>query len=213
MQPLRESLSRGTLSVHWNLSLPATDMITTRVCQSMQMLSVTSSPQRRSTATTWLSLIFWSGSSLAYFSALCSGTFRRERVRSMSMVSTNDSALNDHIPSPGTDGTKDECPNVFYASALDHHLCNIWNLQIEHPQKDVLQHMDNIDSAFRHLLYHPTIAIIFAYIFQCFLIVLVSMIFGARNLPSWFCLFSKIHAHVASARYLDKNDPAPQQND
>jgi hypothetical protein len=107
-------------------------------------------------------------------------------------------APNDHIPPPGKPGRYEENPPVFYGSALKRHLFAVWNLRIAHPDEDLLQHTDNIDSAFRQMLYHPELAVVFAYVFQELLIVPVGNIFGSQNAPSWFTTPAEIGAHMAN---------------
>jgi hypothetical protein len=107
-------------------------------------------------------------------------------------------APNHHIPSPGQPGQFDENPPVFYGSALRRHLAAVWNMRIAHPRADLLQHTDDIDSAFRRMLYHPDLAVVFAYVFQDMLLVPVGNIFGSRNAPSWFTTPAEIRAHMAN---------------
>jgi hypothetical protein len=52
--------------------------------------------------------------------------------------STNDGAPNDSIPPPGLDGHEDECPSIYYSTALHWHLTQIWNLCIMYPNEDIL---------------------------------------------------------------------------
>jgi len=115
----------------------------------------------------------------------------------------DDGAPNARIPRPGMEGAEDECPPVYYATALSRQLKHIWNLRIQHPYEDILQHVDDIHAAFHRILYHPDIAIVFAYVFQRFLMIPVGMIFGSRNSPSWFCLFSELRAHMSAVGYND----------
>jgi hypothetical protein len=103
-----------------------------------------------------------------------------------------------HIPPPGKPGQFDENPPVFYGTALRRHLAAVWNMRITHPREDLLQHTDDIDSAFRRMLYHPDLAIVFAYVFQDLLLVPVGNIFGSRNAPSWFTTPAEIRAHMAN---------------
>lgn len=37
-------------------------------------------------------------------------------------------------------------------------------MRLTYPLKDILQHCDDINSAFRCILYHPDLAIVFAYV-------------------------------------------------
>ena len=92
--------------------------------------------------------------------------------------------------------------NALRATALSRHLTRIWRLRISHPSEDILQFADDIHAAFHRLLYHPDASIVFASVFEEFLIVPVGTIFGARNSPSFFCLLSELRAHVASVGSL-----------
>jgi len=116
-----------------------------------------------------------------------------------SLISVDDDgAANDSIPPPGTEGREDECPPIFYATALWRHLTQVWNLRITHPAVDILQFVDDIQAAFHRILYHPDAMLAFAAVFLEFLLLPVGTIFGARNSPSFFCLLSEARSHVAS---------------
>lgn len=72
---------------------------------------------------------------------------------------------------------------------------------------DILQYVDDIQSAFHRVLYHPNAGILFASVFMEFLIVPVGIIFGARNSPLYFTTESELRAHIASTRrYRDDDD-------
>ena len=128
---------------------------------------------------------------------------------SSKISATDDGAANESIPAPGTDGREDECPPIFYSSALMRHLTWIWRLRLAHPWDDILQFVDDIHSAFHRVLYHPDAGILFASVFMEFLIIPIGTIFGARNSPSFFCLLSELRAHVASNTiYHDLSRPS-----
>jgi hypothetical protein len=107
-------------------------------------------------------------------------------------------APNSHIPLTGAPDREEENPPVFYGNALKRHLTAIWNMRISYPDEELLQHMDDIDSAFRRVLYHPVLAPVFAYVFQEFLIVPVGNIFGSKSAPSWFTILAELRAHMAN---------------
>ena len=107
-------------------------------------------------------------------------------------------SANDNIPKAGTEGNERENPPVHYGTATQRIFETIWNLRLDHPREDILQHGDDIDAAFRRLLYHPDLAIAFAAIFCEFLMIPVGMIFGARNSPSWWCIPAELRAHMAA---------------
>ena len=106
--------------------------------------------------------------------------------------------INAQIPKQGTPGRSDECPPVFYGNAFSRALEHIWNLRIDYPAEDILLHEDDIDAAFRRIVYHPDAAVAFAYVFSEFLIIPVGQIFGSRNSPSFWCIPAELRAHVAS---------------
>jgi hypothetical protein len=116
-------------------------------------------------------------------------------------------APNDQIPKPGTPGRKDENPPVFYGSALRRHLQYVYNLRIQHPTEDILQHTDDIDSAYRRTLYHPDVAVVFGYVLMEFVIVPVGETFGSKNSPSFFMIPAEIRAHLGAV--LDYSQVAP----
>jgi hypothetical protein len=120
--------------------------------------------------------------------------------------STDDGAANDSIPPPGAFGCEDECPPIYYASALHRHLTWIWRLRLQFPWDDIIQFVDDIHAAFHRVLYHPDAGILFASVFMEFLIIPIGTIFGARNSPSFFCLFSELRAHVSSNTVYRIND-------
>jgi hypothetical protein len=118
-------------------------------------------------------------------------------------------APNSHIPPTGESDKELENPPVFYGTALKRHLTAIWNMRISYPSDELLQHTDDIDAAFRRILYHPVLAPVFSYVFQEFSIVPVGNIFGSRSAPSWFTIIAELRAHMANVlNYSDKlSDP------
>lgn len=106
-------------------------------------------------------------------------------------------AVNDQIPNQGTIGREDECPAVHYGNAFARTLKFLWNLRIDHPNEDILLHVDDIDAAFRRIVYHPDAALGFAYVFEDRLMAPVGEIFGGRNSPSFWCLPAELRAHLA----------------
>jgi hypothetical protein len=111
------------------------------------------------------------------------------------------SSPNTHIPKPSADNA-DECPPVYYMTAFLRLLVNIWRLRITFPLLDILLHADDIEAAFRRILYHPDMAVVFAYCFGAFLIVPVGQVFGSRSAPSFFSMASDIRADVATTSDL-----------
>jgi hypothetical protein len=107
-------------------------------------------------------------------------------------------APNTTIPAPGTVGKEEDNPAVFYGSAIRRHAEHLWNLRISNPQEDILQHSDDINVAFRQILYHPEVAPVFACVFMECLLIPVGQIFGSRRAPSWWCKPAECRAHAAA---------------
>jgi hypothetical protein len=102
------------------------------------------------------------------------------------------------IPAPGTVGREDENSQVFYGSAIRRHAEHMRNLRISHPTEDILQHSDDINAAFRQILYHPELAPVFAYVFMECVLIPVGQVFGSRSAPSWWCKPAECRAHAAA---------------
>jgi hypothetical protein len=121
-------------------------------------------------------------------------------------------APNTYIPRCGTPGKEDECPPVYYGNAMQRHLKWVWNLRIDHPHEDLLQHTDDINAAFRRGTYHCDINIAFAYVFAEFLLIPIGMIFGARNSPSWFDIMAEWRSHLGTTKdYSNLSYPISDQ--
>jgi hypothetical protein len=78
-------------------------------------------------------------------------------------------------------------------------------MRLAQPLVDILLHCDDLDAAFRRVLYHPDLAIVFAYIFLDYLIIPVGQVFESRSAPRYFSLMSDIRAEVASTTDLTKD--------
>ena len=116
---------------------------------------------------------------------------------SAKLHATDTGCINDKIPNQGSAGNADECPGVHYGNAFQRTLTHIWNLRLQHPLEDILMHVDDIDAAFRRIVYHPDAATAFAYVFQEFLLIPVGQVFGGRNSPSFWCIPAELRAHLA----------------
>jgi hypothetical protein len=66
---------------------------------------------------------------------------------------------------------------------------------------DILKHCDDIDAAFRRILYNPKLAIVFAHVFGLFNIP-VGQAFGTCLAPSYFSLMSDIRAYILTCANL-----------
>jgi hypothetical protein len=80
----------------------------------------------------------------------------------------------------------------FYQHSFARDLPFLGGKHITYPTKEILQHCDNIDAAFRCVLYHPNLAIIFAYVFGGYLIIPICQVFGSHSAPSFFRLLLNI---------------------
>jgi hypothetical protein len=119
---------------------------------------------------------------------------------------TDTGAPNASIPAPGTVGREDENPAVFYGSAIRRHAEHLWNLRISYPKEDILQHSDDINAAFRQILYHPELAPVFACVFMECVLIPVGQIFGSRSAPSWWCQPAECRAHAAAVLDYSSSD-------
>jgi hypothetical protein len=108
---------------------------------------------------------------------------------------------NHSIPKPSATNA-DACPPVYYGNSFSRFLILLWSMREAKPLIDILLHCDDLDAAFRRVLYHPDLAVVFAYIFMDFLIVPVGQVFGSRSAPSYFSLMSDVRAEVASTTDL-----------
>jgi hypothetical protein len=118
-------------------------------------------------------------------------------------------SCNTHIPKPSVENP-DECPPVYYSTALMRFLVAVWRLRITYPCIDILLHADDVKSAFRRILYSPEMAVLFAYVFRQYLIIPVGQVFGSRSAPSFFSLASDIRADLATTGTLVENYPLHQ---
>jgi len=111
----------------------------------------------------------------------------------------DDGVANAQILPMGQEGAEVENLGVAYGTAMVCFLQLILGLQKDHPGEDVLLSSDNILAAFRRLLYHPDMAILFASVLQEFLVIPVGLIFGGCNSPSFYMVLGELCAHLASA--------------
>ena len=114
---------------------------------------------------------------------------------------------NHSIPKPSP-ANADACPPVHYANSFTRFLLLIWSTRQAKPFLDILLHCDDLEAAFRRVLYHPDMAVVFANIFLDFLIIPVGQVFGSRSAPSYFSLLSDIRQEVAPTVALTDNGEA-----
>jgi hypothetical protein len=86
-------------------------------------------------------------------------------------------SCNTHIPKPSVENL-DECPPVYYSTALMQFLVAIWRLRITYPFMDILLHADDLKLACRLILYSPEMAVLFLYVFGQFLIIPVGQVYS-----------------------------------
>jgi hypothetical protein len=122
---------------------------------------------------------------------------------------SDDGAPNAQIPAPSNENYRDN-PPVHYQSAWTRYLVHIYKLRTNWPLDEILMHIDDIEAAFRRLLYHPDLAAVFASVFMEFLVIPVGMIFGSRNSPSYYCILGELRSHIASVATLD-HIPVPAE--
>ena len=111
-------------------------------------------------------------------------------------------SINLYIPKPG-EGHEDECPDVYYQHAFDRFLRHIMRMRITRPDEPIMVHADDIDAAFRRVLYHPDMAIAFAYVYRDYLMVPVGQVFGSRSAPSYYCCLADLRQALAACRPPD----------
>ena len=111
---------------------------------------------------------------------------------------TDTGAVNEQIPATGAEGAEDENLAVWYGTVLTQFLEWTWNLCIAQPSKEILGHVDDISTAYHHILYHPTIGIMYTQVFMEFLMIPVGYIFRGWSSPFWYMLPRELHAHMAS---------------
>lgn len=97
--------------------------------------------------------------------------------------------LNTHIPKLSVNNA-DKCPPVYNATLLVVSCVWLWQMRTSCPEKDILLHCNDINTALRHILYHPDLAIDFAYILGSFLVVPVGEVYLVHTvlLTSASCL-------------------------
>jgi hypothetical protein len=61
-------------------------------------------------------------------------------------------------------------------------------------------HADDIEAAFRRVLYHPDMACAFAYVYSDYLMVPVGQVFGSRSAPSYYCVLADVRQALAACR-------------
>jgi hypothetical protein len=100
---------------------------------------------------------------------------------------------NAYIPSSSVDNA-DECPPVHYGTAFICFCVCLWCMHVTRTTEDILQHCDDVDSAFRRIIYNPDVAVVVAYVFRQYLVIPVGQVFGSQSAPSYVSLSSNLRA-------------------
>ena len=108
-------------------------------------------------------------------------------------------SVNTHIPKP-KENLEMECPPVFYQFAFNRFLRHLLRMRATKPNSPILVHADDIEAAFRRILYHPDVAVAFAYVYSEYLIVPVGQVFGSRNAPSFYCVLADLREVLSACR-------------
>jgi hypothetical protein len=119
-------------------------------------------------------------------------------------VSKNDdSNPNEHIPNPDQSASLDENPELKYGTALLRLLIGLWNLRIDHPDEDILILPNDVTAAFHRILYHLSMMIVFASVFEEYLCVPAGSIFGSKSSPAYYMQPGELRAWLSGAfRFL-----------
>lgn len=99
---------------------------------------------------------------------------------------------------------EDACPPIYFEYAFKRVIRRILVcMHITRPTSPILVHADDIDAAFCRILYHPDMAIAFAYFFEDHLIVPVSQVFGGRLCPPYYGRLADVWEVLAIVRPMD----------
>ena len=71
----------------------------------------------------------------------------------------------------------------------------LWNLRIQYPHEEILQLADDISAAFHRILYAPMMAVVFASVWDKYLVIPVGTIFGSKSSPSTYMVNGEIRSH------------------
>ncbi|CAJ1945298.1 unnamed protein product [Cylindrotheca closterium] len=71
-------------------------------------------------------------------------------------------------------------------------------MHITRPNDPIMVHVDDIEAAFRRVLYHPDMACAFAYVYSDYLMVPVGQVFGSRSAPSYYCVLADVRQALAA---------------
>jgi len=96
-----------------------------------------------------------------------------------------------------------ECPPTHFKFAFKRVLRRILRMRITYPKEPILGHVDDVDAAFRRILYHPDVAIAFGYVFGQFLIIPISQVFGSRSSPTHYGLLADVREVLTACRPME----------
>jgi len=114
-----------------------------------------------------------------------------------SLDATDDGAPNAQIPKPGTPGHLDENPAIAYGMAFQRFLMWLYNIWLDWPYNDILMLPDDISTAFHQLFYHPQMMPVFASVFEQFLCIPASTIFGSHSSPGYYMLPGELRVSLS----------------
>jgi len=114
-----------------------------------------------------------------------------------SLDATDDGAPNAQIPKPGTPGRLDENPAIAYSMAFQRFLMWLYNIWLDWPYNDILMLPDDISAAFHQLFYHPQMMPVFASVFEQFLCIPASTIFGSHSSPGYYMLPGELRVSLS----------------
>lgn len=98
---------------------------------------------------------------------------------------------------------EDACPPTYFKYAFKRAIRRILRMRRTRPTTPILVHTDDIDAAFRRILYHPDMAVAFAYFFGDYLMVPVSQVFGGRSCPPYYGRVADVREQLAMVRPFD----------
>ena len=145
--------------------------------------------------------------SLGYVTRKHKGKFKGREVNDPSalLLGNNESrSLNSHIDIWDTVAM----PPVHYQSSRQRIWRRIYNLHINHPDKDIMIYKYDLVSDFCRLSCHPDVAAAYDFVLCTYLVIAVGMVFRSRDALSLFCLLSNLISFASlSVHHLPLSRP------
>ena len=88
-------------------------------------------------------------------------------------------------------------PPLQYQSAPQNLWCRIYNICLNHTDKDIMIYKYYLFSAFHRIHYHPDVAAAYVFFLGVYLSIPVGMVFGSRDAPSLLCLLSDLSSFAS----------------